>query len=325
MLNSGLLAALGRVGAALGGGEPVVVSDRSGGVVVRAGEVVLKAHPAGADPAALLARLRLAADPALAAVMVPPLRIPDGLAAADLDGWAACADGRLVTAWPAGEPVPAHDPDAAPWEDAAVLLARLHAVPIGDRDLPAAGGAARLVGAMARLREFASGAEVADVERAYAVLPPWVSDRALAPTRHDALIHGDWHFGQLIRRAAGVEAWRLVDVDDLGVGDPVWDLARPAALFAAGLLDPDAWHRFLTAYQRAGGPALPPGADPWTVLDVPARALVVQLAATGLAVTAGPATGTGLGAERDDDEDVAALVASCRRMVDGMVGDTDVS
>lgn len=49
-------------------------------------------------------------------------------------------------------------------------------------------------------------------------------------------------------------AWRLIDVDDLGLGVPAWDLARPAAWYAAGLLAPEDWLCFLDAYRAAGGP-----------------------------------------------------------------------
>jgi hypothetical protein len=307
-----LLAALTGIGGELaGGGAPVVLSDRAGGLVIRVGGVVVKAHPAETDQAALLTRLRVAADPALASVIVPPLRLPG------LGDWLARIEGRLVTAWPAGEPVSPDDPDIAPWEAAAVLLARLHATPAAGRGLTAAGGPPRVAAAIGRLRSVAGSPAADDVERAFAALPPWVSNPTLAPTRHDVLVHGDWHFGQLVRRAGGVDAWRLIDMDDLGVGDPVWDLARPAALFAAGVLLPDAWGRFIGAYQDAHELALPPGADPWTVLDVPARSLVVQLAATGLVSAANQ------GRELDHDE--AALVETCRRMVAGVVGSPDVS
>jgi aminoglycoside phosphotransferase (APT) family kinase protein len=306
-----LLAALTRIGGELaGGGAPVVLSDRAGGLVIRVGDVVVKAHPAGTDQAALLTRLRAAADPALASVLVPPLRLPGG-------DWAIRVEGRLVTAWPAGEPVSPDDPDLAPWEAAAVLLARLHATPASGRGLPAAGGPPRVAAAIGRLRAVAGGPAADDVERAFAALPPWVSNSTLAPTRHDVLVHGDWHFGQLVRGAGDVDGWRLIDMDDLGVGDPVWDLARPAALFAAGVLLPKAWGRFVSAYRGARGIALPPHADPWTVLDVPARSLVVQLAATGLVSAANE------GRELDHDE--AALVETCRRMVAGVVGSPDVS
>ena len=47
------------------------------------------------------------------------------------------------------------------------------------------------------------------------------------------LVHGDWHLGQLARVDA---EWRLLDIDDVGLGDPAWDLGRPAGFWAAGLL-----------------------------------------------------------------------------------------
>lgn len=87
---------------------------------------------------------------------------------------------------------------------------------------------------------------------------------------------------------------------------PAWDLARPAAWFACGLLPPDEWHRFLTAYRAAGGPAVPVDGDPWPALDVPARALTVQTAAR--AITKAAAEG------RRPDEIEQALIDACDRM-----------
>jgi hypothetical protein len=73
----------------------------------------------------------------------------------------------------------------------------------------------------------------------------------------------------------------LLDVDDLGLGDPAWDLARPAGYWAAGLLPDDGWRAFLDGYAAGGGPAVDP-ADPWARLDTPARAAVVTAAAHAL-------------------------------------------
>ncbi|NUS78186.1 MAG: aminoglycoside phosphotransferase family protein, partial [Streptomyces sp.] len=100
--------------------------------------------------------------------------------------------------------------------------------------------------------------------------------------------------------------WLLIDVDDLGTGVPAWDLARPAAWYACGLLPPDEWARFLDAYRAAGGPAVPRDGDPWPALDVPARALTVQTAARALtkALTAG----------RPLDEVEQSLIDACARM-----------
>ncbi|WP_374195543.1 phosphotransferase family protein [Streptomyces sp. ISL-87] len=127
----------------------------------------------------------------------------------------------------------------------------------------------------------------AEVVRAAArTLPAWARGEA-GPPDGGVLCHGDLHLGQLVRFPAPEGAWRLIDVDDLGIGTPAWDLARPAAWYAAGILDTGTWLRFLDAYRAAGGPAAgPPGSDPWPELDLAARALTVQTAALALAKAA---------------------------------------
>jgi hypothetical protein len=321
-----------RMGRALGGDvcgdrEPAVLWDRADGLVVRLGDVVIKAHAPETDAAELAGRLRVAASQELCGVLLAPLGALRGSAPVDAMQEAACGGlamrvrGRLVTAWPAGEPVNPEDPDAAPWEEAAALLARLHSTPLDAAagPLPRAGGPRRVARAMARLRAAGHIDAGADIEGAFTLLPPWAQGATMeAPGpagdsgragRSHALVHGDWHLGQIVRCAAGTGAfgWRLIDVDDLGMGDPAWDLARPAAWFAAGLLPPEVWWRFLSAYRMAGGCAVPANGDPWPALDVPARALAVQSAA--LAVVAARRDGRPL------DEAEATFVDACRRMV----------
>ncbi len=74
--------------------------------------------------------------------------------------------------------------------------------------------------------------------------------------RRRALTHGDWHLGQLLHHDG---AWTLIDPDDLGCrATRPWDLARPAAWFANGLMDPAGWDRLTRSYLRAGGTASSP-------------------------------------------------------------------
>ncbi|MFF1512126.1 phosphotransferase family protein [Streptomyces sp. NPDC058326] len=279
-----------------------VLADRDDGTVVRHGRLVAKAHAPGTDPEAHRARLALAAHPDVAGVFLSPLPTPGPV---DVDG-------RPVTVWPYGPPVDPADPDAAPWEDAARLLALLHRTPPPQGRagrLPEMRAPAKAALAVDRMRRTAP-----DHPAAPTVLAAWrsVPDRAAPGPR--LLCHGDFHLGQLVRatgpepapgsRPAHAGPWRLIDIDDLGLGDPAWDLARPAAWFAAGILPPAIWARFLGAYQEAGGPAV--GADPWLQLDGPARALTVQTAALALAKST---------AERrplDEVEDV--MIDTCARI-----------
>ncbi|MFJ4714698.1 phosphotransferase family protein [Streptomyces sp. NPDC088785] len=273
------------------------LADRPDGVVVRHGATVAKAHGPGTDPAALDRRLAVAAHPALTGVLLPPLRPT-----------AEPLDGRLVTFWPYGTPVDPDRPERAPWEAAGSLLARLHSVPAHrlPPGLPAMRGPLKAAAALARMRASDPGhPAVPPILAAWRTLPPWA--RAEAPYAHArALCHGDLHLGQLVRRPDDPAAWLLIDIDDLGLGDPAWDLARPAAWFACGLLPAEDWTRFLTAYQRAGGARELTRADPWPALDVPARALTAQTAALAVAKAAD--------AGRALDEVEEAVVDACARM-----------
>ncbi|MFJ7076521.1 phosphotransferase family protein [Streptomyces sp. NPDC098781] len=273
-------------------GATVTLADRPDATVVRHAGTVAKAHAPDLTPTELTPRLTAAAH------------LP-GLFLSPLDATPADLHGRLVSFWPYGTPVDPDDPDAAPWEAAADLLARLHRTP-APAPLPAMRGPVKAALAMSRLRTGAAdGPATGAVLRAWATLPPWARAEAPQPDR-STLCHGDLHLGQLVRHPAPDGPWRLIDVDDLGVGVAAWDLGRPAAWYACGLLPPEEWHRFLAAYRAAGGPVVPADGDPWPTLDVPARALTVQTAAR--AITKALAEGRAL------DEVEQALIDACDRM-----------
>ncbi|MFF7877013.1 phosphotransferase enzyme family protein [Streptomyces californicus] len=214
---------------------------------------------------------------------------------------------RPVSLWPLGTPVDPTDPGAAPWAEAAELLARLHrtAPPF---PLPPMRGPAKAARAVARMSAARPGdPALLPVLAGWRALPAWARDEAAPQAlRSGFLCHGDLHLGQLVRHPVPDGPWLLIDVDDAGVGDPAWDLARPAAWYAAGLLAPEDWSVFLHAYRSAGGPAVPAGGDPWPVLDVPARALTVQTAAVALAKCAVE--------QRDPDAHEQLMIESCARI-----------
>ncbi|WP_189949501.1 phosphotransferase family protein [Streptomyces roseolus] len=269
-----------------------VLADREDGAVVRHGGIVAKAHAPGTEDAPHAVRVALAGDPALAGVLLPPVPGPRTERVA----------GRPVTVWPYGPPVDPGDPDAAPWEEAARLLALLHRTPPPPGPLPAMRAPVKAALAVGRmLRAVPDHPATATVLAAWRTVTEELGEDGTGGTRA-YLCHGDFHLGQLVRDFHG--AWRLIDVDDAGLGDPAWDLARPAAWFAAGLLPAEVWARFLGAYDAAGGPATEP--DPWARLDLPARALTVQTAALALAKST--AEGRGL------DEVEGVMIDTCARI-----------
>jgi hypothetical protein len=238
------------------------VETPSGADIAVVQDVVVKLHHSRTDVGELRARLGAVRTAALAGLFVQPLT-----AARQAPG------GRWATAWPRVE-VLAEDASEIPWASAGRLLASLHraAVPPG---LPPHGGPARVERALERVSDLDHptapgladlGTRLLQDVRSTATRQ---ADRAAA-TLHTA-VHGDWHLGQL---ATSGPRLRLLDVDDLGVGDPAWDLARPAGFWAAGLLDDTAWRTFLDAYRHARGPAVPATGDPWPRLDLPARCAV---------------------------------------------------
>ncbi|MFE0678262.1 phosphotransferase family protein [Streptomyces sp. NPDC058867] len=275
--------------------ETRTLADRADGTVVRHGAAVAKAHAPDADSAALAVRLETAAR--LPEVLLPPL-----------PGSPTSLGNRPVTCWPYGTPVDPQDPDSAPWEAAGTLLARLHRRPPLP-GTPTMRGPEKAARAVDRLRSALAGhpcRAAGPVLRAWRTLPAWARAETPAPGGAPALCHGDFHLGQLVRHPAPHGPWRLIDVDDLGTGVAAWDLARPAAWFACGLLSPEEWDRFLAAYRAAGGPAVGAHGDPWATLDVPARALTVQTAATAVAKA--------VRADRTLDEVEMSLIDACVRM-----------
>ncbi|GGN00508.1 aminoglycoside phosphotransferase [Terrabacter tumescens] len=248
----------------------------SGAELAFVGGVVVKLHHPRTDAAALGRRLRQVTSGAGPSLWVQPLQVLPRRA----------PDGRCVTVWPRVEVVAPEDA-ALPWADSGRLLARLHLASgeAGDapdrRPLPRHGGPARVSRALRRAGRLDRPAAPMLTELGRRLLKEIEEIEEIPTSPAPAVVHGDWHLGQLARTPAGL---RLLDVDDLGTGDPAWDLARPAGLWAAGALEDADWRTFLTAYRTEGGPGVPAYGDPWPRLDLAARCAVYVAAVRALAV-----------------------------------------
>ena len=243
--------------------------------------VIVKLHREGTDRERLSRRLHCIGGTDMDRLWIQPLVYAPIVAPGD----------RLATVWPRVTVLSTID--RPPWADTGLLLARLHSMPITD-DPPRLGGHSRLRRAIGSLKDNGPADLGWLVE-----IGESLAGRLEHPAR-TTLAHGDFHLGQLghtpLRRS-----WKLLDVDDFGVGDPAWDLARPAGFWAAGLLADEAWHTFLSAYREAGGPAVPADGDPWPALELPARA--ANLIATVNALRT-----------PNSEDTTRALLEACRRM-----------
>ncbi len=275
-----------------------ILSSRSDRLVIRVGSTVVKAHAPGTSASELRARMSLLASGPLSEIFLAPLHA---------EVWTV-ADQRFATLWPIGSPVD-EQLATAPWQQAATLLARLHQAPLPqpqDFEAPSCRAPIKVQTVIAQLKLEHAGRPdsfTSTVMDAAETLRP-VDDPADSMR---TLVHGDWHFGQLLAlNQSGKKLWRLIDPDDMGIGDPAWDLARPAAFFAAGLIPPEVWFSFLKTYQASGGPAVFDIHDPWPRLERPARALLIQCAASAVLRSRR--------LQRPLAEAEYALIEACRRM-----------
>lgn len=223
--------------------------------------VIVKIHGQGTDRDRLARRLHCIGGTDMDRLWIQPLSYSPIAAPGD----------QLATVWPRVTVLSTID--RPPWTEVGSLLARLHQMPVLD-DPPRLGGHSRLARTIAHLRRGP-----ADLGWLLAIGES-LAEQLRQPVR-TTLAHGDFHLGQLghtpLRRS-----WKLLDVDDFGVGDPAWDLGRPAGFWRAGLLDDESWNTFLGAYREAGGPAVPAEGDPWPALQLAARAAVLVAAVQAL-------------------------------------------
>ncbi len=219
-------------------------------------DVILTKHPLGTVEADLTTRLAAASEDPIRRVYVRHLTATP----------ISAPDGRLITLTPRSELLP--DDAPPPWHEAGALLARLHACPVPD-DLPEHGGRHQFAAAVAEADALHPGGST-DILRELGLhlLQDWPT-----PTRQ-VVVHGTFDLGRLARMP-NTDAWLLTSPHTLGTGDPAWDLAGPAALWGAGLLDEASWLAFIGGYAAAGG-RTPAEGQPWPGLDHPAKCALVM-------------------------------------------------
>jgi len=221
-------------------------------------DVVLTRHPDGTSRSDLTARLTAASTDPVRAVFAAPLL---GVAA-------AAPDGHLLSLTPRTDPLPPEMPP--PWREAGSLLARLHRM-VAPATLPTHAGKERLAESVAEAATLKPGGST-DIlrELGMTLLDTWPD------LTWRAVVHGDWGLGKLAR-LPGTTTLVLTEPWSLGLGDPAWDLGRPAGLWAAGLLDEHSWSEFVAGYSEGEG-AFPGVKIPWESLEHPARGAVFRAA-----------------------------------------------
>lgn len=255
------------------------------------GDLVIKIHPPDLREEELILRTKTISEDELRRVFLQPL------ANAPVQ-----TGHQWATVWPRAKPLQAHRPEDVDWEGCATLLAALHSASpaaTAESAAPQARFVQRLLRSMDTLSSFARCSFSQDIRKAFETIP---IDGLV--TKKVTYVHGDFHPGQVVLYQG---EHLLIDIDDFGVGNPAWDLARPAAWYLAGLLPKECWARFLNAYVSAGGNAFANGKAVWQELELPARASIVQMAASVL--TRAKKAHRGL-----EDYEMAYVVA-CQRIV----------
>ncbi len=191
--------------------------------VFTGGTRVLIVAPPYADPAALAARVTLAALLARTGRFVVPVW-PEPRRFAD----------RLVTAWERVE----IGPGPMDWHSAGTALRRLHDLPPGEitarLPLPDVSGLADVRAAIAGLVD--TGGCTTSVGRLLDRIATRLGDELRDLDQRQAIVHGDLHAPNLLNGRGGVV---LCDTDEIAVGAPAYDLgvlmdpARPAIPDAA--------------------------------------------------------------------------------------------
>ncbi len=196
-----------------------------------------------------------------------------------------------ISYWPEAERISPDKLTKGLWSQIGSLLAKLHSIPIKDSKLRFR---AELFSNFSQVNEKIANCfnqcSVSSKHRKHLekINQAWISilthknfhkvvkDIRLRPK---VWSHGDFHLGQIVFvQEQGKDSVRFIDFDTICHSIPEWDLARPAALFAAGVLPAHLWQSFIESYAGHKFIYNFNEKELWSNLDIPAKVMIVNLA-----------------------------------------------
>lgn len=211
---------------------------------------------------------------------------------------------RLFTVWPAAETHLPNSVDQFEWVESAQLLASLHNLSVRTKRLVRPAG---WLGRLGHLKTKIEACRAFPDERKTLLAALETLPRFSSTTWHEnntSLVHGDWHPGQVVRSSNQL---KLIDCDDVGLGNPMWDLARVAGWSLAGVISHEVWTSFFNHYAAARQLTNQQIETVWQNLELPARAATILSAATGVIHAEKE--------QRDLEDYEKELFESCQRIV----------
>ena len=220
-----------------------------------------------------------------------------------------------ITYWPIAEKLSENHLSNGLWSEVGKLLAKLHSSPLDKTQKYST----ELFSIFSQVNEKivecykqakdspVHGQHLATIRRAwYRILTHRNFHVVLKDMRLKQRVwtHGDFHLGQIVFVKDNDRTNAMfIDVDTMCVSIPEWDLARPAALFASGILPPDAWQCFIESYGKNISNHEFNQKNLWSRLDIPAKVMVVKLATS--------AVNRAIQTKEDLDDSEIQLIETC--------------
>ncbi|MCX6116367.1 MAG: hypothetical protein NT027_02405, partial [Proteobacteria bacterium] len=197
----------------------------------------------------------------------------------------------VVTYWPNANTISPNELTNEIWREIGALLAMLHSIPCSQSNSTSTCSVETLLSEVNQKLELCFGKLTSESDNflhLVTVAEAWrciifaddFSQRIIDIVMgNKTWAHGDFHLGQIVRVCQDdQESLRLIDIDTLSPSAPELDLARPAALFAAGILPGDVWTSFLDSYWQNRFQLTLDESKFWSSADLLVQVLTVKLA-----------------------------------------------